>query len=93
MILDAIFSGDFSIENFSRPTDPEYQKLCEEISNLMDSLEQQDSQQAAAIKELLSKVYDAHYLETARIFKLGFAAGLTLQQEAGDLLKDISVDN
>ena len=92
MILESIFSGDFSIETFSRPSDPEYQKLCKEISALLDTIEQQDPQQADIVKELLSKVYDAQYLEDIHMFKIGFAAGMTVQQEAGDLLKETQMD-
>ena len=88
MILEAIFSGDFSIETFSRPEDPEYQKLCKEISDLLDTIEQQDPHQAEIVKELLSKVYDAQYLEAIHMFKIGFSAGMTLQQEVGKLLRE-----
>ena len=92
MILDSIFSGDFSAETFSRPADPEYQKLCKEISALLDTIEQQDSQQAEIVKELLDKIYDAHYLESTHLFKIGFAAGMTLQQEVGELLEEMYID-
>ena len=91
MILESIFSGDFSIETFSRPADPEYQKLCKEISDLLDAIEQQDPQHAETIKELLSKVYDAQYLEAIHMFKIGFAAGMTLQQETCNMLRKIHI--
>ena len=87
MILESIFSGDFSVETFSRPEGPEYQKLTKEISALLDTIEQQDPQHADVVKELLSKVYDAQYLEAIHMFKIGFAAGMTLQQETTELLQ------
>ena len=92
MILESIFSGDFSIETFSRPADPEYQKLTKEISVLLDTIEQQDSQHAETVKELLSKIYDAQYLEATHMFKIGFTTGLALQQEATEFLKEIHIE-
>ena len=92
MILESIFSGDFSIETFSRPADPEYQKLTKEISAILDTIEQQDSQQAETVKELLSKVYDAQYLEAIHMFKIGFAAGMTLQKEIHDALVQMHME-
>ena len=92
MILDSIFNGDFSIEEFSRPQNSEYQELCSEISNIIDGIEKQDTQHTEIVKNLLSKIYESHYIETCQIFKIGFAAGLTLQQEAYNLLKGIHID-
>ena len=93
MLLDSIFKGDFSIEEFSRPTDPKYQELSKEISMMIDTIEsQQNPQQADAVKELLIKVYEAQYIEAGRIFKIGFAAGLTLQQEAAELMREIHIE-
>ena len=92
MILEAIFSGDFSVETFSRPTDPEHHKLTKEISTLLDTIEQQDSRQADIVKELLSKVYDAQYLEAIHMFKIGFAAGMTLQKEIHDALVQMHME-
>lgn len=86
MILESIFSGDFSIETFSRPSDSEYQKLYKEISDILDTIEQQDPHQAGTVKEPLSKVYDVQYPEAIHMLKIGFAAGIGLQNEVENVL-------
>ena len=93
MLLDSIFKGDFSVDEFSRPKDPEYQEVRHQISTLMDCLEKElSTDHTNLVKELLGKLSEAQYVETCHFFKIGFSAGLLLQQETVEVLDDILIE-
>lgn len=87
MVLDAIYQGTFSVEAFSRPNDPEYNKLTKNIEALsLKVKELLGDENSSLVDELLNQVYASQCMESETSFKTGFAAGVDIQQ---DILKEL----
>ena len=81
MILDAIFRGDFAIDQFPYATDPAYKSHSKKISELTELINEKLGMDKSLLDDLLTEVYAAQYLETSACFRIGFAAGLELHKE------------
>ena len=82
MILDAIFRGDLSIDNFPYPTEPDYKQAAAKVSAMTAELKQKLSpEDFALLEQLLNQINAAQYLESTACFRTGFAVGLELQRE------------
>ena len=91
MMLEKIFDGAFSLEDFARPKDPKYQQLSQSISQLSDQLKGKLSKEGGELlDELLGLVYESQYMEVEHCFKIGFSAGLHLQSESTELLQSLN---
>ena len=82
MILDAIFHGDLSVDNFPYPNAPEYKQAAAKVNTKsMEVKEKLSPEQYALVEQLLSEVYAAQYLEATACFRTGVAVGVELQSE------------
>ena len=88
MILESIFYGNFSPVEQVYPEDPEYREALKSIEVLMQQLSQKlPPEDYQMVEEILSHYGTAQCIEDEAHFKLGFSAGLTLQQEVVDTLQ------
>ena len=82
MILEAIFRGDLSIDNFSYPTDSEYRQTAATVSSMTGKLKEKLSpEDFALLEQLLNQINATQYLESIACFRTGFAVGVELQRE------------
>ncbi len=88
MILEAICNGSFYPFEDVNPRDPEYldahHKMCDILEILSHKLSSEDY---TLVQSLLSTSSNAQCIECEAYFKLGFSAGLALQQEAQTQLR------
>ena len=83
MILESIFYGNFSPVEQVCPDSPEYKKATQSVVTILDQLSQKLSKEDFdTVQDLLSQASTVHCLESEECFKLGFSAGLILQQES-----------
>lgn len=93
MMLEKIFDGGFSLEDFARPKDPKYQQLTQSISQLSEQIKGKLSKEdGELLDELLGQVYESQYMEVEHCFKIGFSAGLQLQRESTELLQSLNFE-
>ncbi len=82
MILESMFRGNFAPMDLLYPSDPEYKKLNQEISDLADRLRENLSpENQGVLDEMLRKIYTAQYIECESYFCFALAAGMQLQTE------------
>ncbi len=82
MILEAMFRGNFAPMDLLYPSDPEYKKLNQEVSDMADRLRENLSpENQSVLDEMLRKIYTAQCIECESYFCFALAAGLTLQRE------------
>lgn len=88
MILEAMYDGDFYPSEMIVPSSQEYRnaiKTCEKLMlQLSDKLSKEDY---ALVEELQTQSAIAQCEENECHFKIGFSAGLLVQQEAYELMK------
>ena len=88
MILEAICNGDLCPIEHINPKNPEYiaahHEICDILETLSHNLPNEDYQ---LVQNLISTYGIAQCIECEAYFKLGFSAGLTLQQEAQSQLQ------
>lgn len=90
MILESIFRGDFSLDQFSYPTSSEYKAVINEISMLSTKLKDNLSPvDYNSVNELLDKIHTAQYMESQSCFMAGLAVGFQLHNEITEELKNI----
>ena len=88
MILEDLWSGRFYPAETVVPTDPKYREINREISENIGCLKAQlTPEQFAQIEQLLEQMTLAHSMELESQFCFGFAAGVALQWEVGDMLR------
>ncbi len=88
MVLESVFRGNFAPMNLLYPSDPEYKKLNQEISDLADWLRESLSPENQSIlDEMLRKIYTAQCIECESYFRFTMAAGMQLQKEDQAQLK------
>ncbi len=82
MILESMFRGNFAPMDLLYPSDPEYKKLNQEISDLADRLRGNLSpENQSVLDEMLRKIYTAQCIECESYFCFAIAAGMQLQTE------------
>ena len=82
MILESIFRGNLSAVDLVCPTDSEYKQLSQEVADLNERLDYMLSPEGKEIlKQMISKIYSAQFIETESYFSFGFAAGAEMQRE------------
>ena len=88
MILEDLWSGRFYPAETVVPTNPEYREVNREISEKMERLQAQlPQEQFVQVERLLEQMALSHSMELESQFCFGFAAGIALQQEVGELLR------
>lgn len=88
MILEDLWSGRFYPAETVVPTTPEYREVNREISEKMERLQAQlPQEQFTLVEQVLEQTALAHSMELESQFCFGFAAGIALQQEVGELLR------
>ena len=88
MILESLFYGNFSPAEQVYPEDPEYREALKSIEALLQQLSQKlPPEDYRLVESILSLYVTAQCIEDEAHFKLGFSAGLTLQQEAQSQLQ------
>ena len=88
MILEALWSGRFYPAETVVPTTLEYREVNQEISDKMERLQAQlTREQFVQVERLLEQMALSHSMELESQFCFGFAAGIALQQEVGELLR------
>lgn len=88
MILEDLWSGRFYPAETVVPTDPKYREANREISEKMERLQTQlPREQFALVEQVLEQTALAHSMELESQFCFGFAAGVALQWEVGDMLR------
>ena len=93
MILEAIFNGEFYPSETVMPKSEKYRKalrVCEKIMNrLAERLSKEDYN---LVETLLDQASIAQCEESECHFKVGFSAGLLVQQEAWEQVKTVNYD-
>ena len=88
MILEDLWSGRFYPAETVVPTNPKYREVNREISENIERLQAQlPQEQFTLVEQALEQVALAHSMELESQFCFGFAAGIALQQEVGELLR------
>lgn len=88
MILEDLWSGRFYPAETVVPTTFEYREVNRAISEKMERLQAQlPQEQFTLVEQALEQVALAHSMELESQFCFGFAAGIALQQEVGELLR------
>lgn len=88
MILEAMFRGNFAPMDLLYPSDPEYQKLNQDVCNLVDSLKENlDIENQGVLDEILRKIYTAQCIECESYFCFALAVGMQLQKEIQEQLR------
>ena len=87
MILEAIYSGDFYPSETVVPKSDKYREAMRTCEKLMDQLAKRLSKEDYdLVEELQDQVSIAQCEESECHFKVGFSAGLLVQQEAHELM-------
>ncbi len=82
MILESMFRGNFAPMDLLYPSDPDYKKLNQEVSDLTDRLKESLSpENQSLLDEMLRKIYTAQCIECESYFRFVLAAGMQLQTE------------
>ena len=88
MILEDLWSGRFYPAETVVPANPEYREVNRGISEKMERLQAQlPRDQFTLVEQVLEQMALAHSMELESQFCFGFAAGIRLQQEVGELLR------
>ena len=88
MILEDLWSGRFYPAETVVPTNPKYREVNRQISENIERLQAQlPQEQFTLVEQALEQVALAHSMELESQFCFGFAAGIALQQEVGELLR------
>ena len=88
MILEDLWSGKFYPAETVVPTDPKYREINREISEDIERMKAQlTKEQFAQVEQLLEQMALSHSMELESQFCFGFAAGVALQWEVGDMLR------
>ena len=88
MILEDLWSGRFYPAETVVPTNPKYREVNREISENIERLKAQlTREQFVQVERLLDQMSLSHSMELESQFCFGFAAGIALQQEVGELLR------
>ena len=88
MILEDLWSGRFYPAETVVPTTPKYREVNREISENIERLKAQlTREQFTLVEQILEQMTLAHSMELESQFCFGFAAGIALQQEVGELLR------
>ena len=88
MILEDLWSGRFYPAETVVPTNPKYREVNRAISEKMECLQAQlPREQFTLVEQVLEQIALAHSMELESQFCFGFAAGIALQQEVGELLR------
>lgn len=88
MILEDLWSGRFYPAETVVPTTFEYREVNRAISEKMERLQAQlTREQFTLVEQILEQMTLAHSMELESQFCFGFAAGVALQWEVGDMLR------
>ena len=91
MILEAIYSGDFYPSETVVPKSEKYRNALKACEKIMDRLSEKLSKEDYdLVKELQDQASIAQSEENECHFKVGFSAGLLVQQEAVEQVKNIN---
>ena len=91
MSLEAIYSGDFYPSEKVVPTSPAYIEALKTCEKLMEQLSRRLSKEDyALVEELQTQSSIAQGEENECHFRVGFSAGLLVQQEALEQVKKIN---
>ena len=91
MILEAIYSGDFYPSETVVPKSEKYRNALKACEKIMDRLSEKLSKEDYdLVKELQDQASIAQGEESEYHFKYGFSAGLLVQQEAVEQVKNIN---
>ena len=93
MILEAIYKGDFYPSETVVPKSEKYRNALKACEKIMDRLAQRLTKEDYDLVEtLLDQSSIAQCEENECCFKVGFSAGLLVQQEAVEQIKTRSYD-
>ncbi len=88
MILGSMFRGNFAPMDLLYPSDPEYKKLNQEVSDLAHKLRENLSpENQSVLDKMLRKIYTAQCIECESYFCFALAAGMQLQTEVQHQLR------
>ncbi len=88
MILESMFRGNFAPMDLLYPSDPEYKKLNQEVSDMADKLKENLSpEDQSVMDEMLRKIYTTQCIECESYFCFALAAGMQLHTEVQNQLK------
>ena len=91
MILEAIFNGEFYPSETVMPKSEKYRKALRSCEKIMDQLaERLTKEDYDLVETLLDQSSIAQCEESECHFKVGFSAGLLVQQEAVEQVKKIN---
>lgn len=93
MILEAIFNGEFYPSETVMPKSEKYRNALRACEKIMDQLaERLTKEDYDLVETLLDQSSIAQCEESECHFKVGFSAGLLVQQEAWELAKTENYD-
>ena len=93
MILEAIYNGDFYSSETVVPRSEKYRNALRACEKIMDQLAQRlTKEDYDQVETLLDQSSIAQSEESQSHFKVGFSAGLLVQQEAVEQIKTRSYD-
>ncbi len=93
MILEAIYNGDFYPSETVVPRSEKYRNALRACEKIMDQLSQRlTKEDYDPVETLLDQSSIAQCEESECHFKVGFSAGLLVQQEAVEQIKTRSYD-
>ena len=92
MILEAIYNGDFYPSETVVPKSEKYRNALRACEKIMDQLAQRLTEDYDLVETLLDQSSIAQCEESECHFKVGFSAGLLVQQEAVEQIKTRSYD-
>ena len=91
MILEAIFNGNFYPSETVVPKSEKYRNALKACEKIMDQLEERlTKEDYDLVEELQNQASIAQSEENECHFKFGFSAGLLVQQEAVEQVKNIN---
>jgi hypothetical protein len=91
MILKAIFNGNFYPSETVVPKSEKYRNALKACEKIMDQLEERlTKEDYDLVEELQNQASIAQSEENECHFKFGFSAGLLVQQEAVEQVKNIN---
>ena len=91
MILEAIYNGNFYPSETVVPKSEKYRNALKACEKIMDQLaERLSKEDYDLVEELQDQASIAQGEENERHFKVGFSAGLLVQQEAVEQVKKIN---
>ena len=93
MILEAIFNGEFYPSETVMPKSEKYRNALRACEKIMDQLaERLTKEDYDLVETLLDQSSIAQCEESECHFKVGFSAGLLVQQEAWEQVKTVNYD-